>query len=124
MAAGVLAFAAAGCGPRGVDVGTDSGADSVRDGTPVVVQNRGTLDVNIYAVRITERFNLGMVTTNSETTLYLPATLGPPFRDLRIFVEPIGTRATYESDPILAASGDQIEVRVVNTLEQTSVIVR
>ncbi len=125
VAAGALASAATSCGSRGVDVGADpvaGGAESLQ--THVIVQNRSTLDVNIYAIRITERFHLGMVVTNAESSFKLPIQLQPPFRDLRILVDPVGTRDTFESEPLLASPGEDIEVRVQNTLEQTSVIVR
>ncbi|MEN8145566.1 MAG: hypothetical protein ABFS14_11510 [Gemmatimonadota bacterium] len=125
VAAGALASAVAGCGPRVVDVSGDGAAGAADvPRTRVVVQNRSTLDVEIYALRITERFHLGLVVTNAENTFRLPAHLQPPFRDLRILVDPVGTRNTYESDPIIAGPGETIEVRVVSTLEQTSVIVR
>ncbi len=124
VAVGAFASTAAGCGPRGVDVNSDPAFGPEVQSTRVIVQNRGTLDVEIYALRITERFHLGMVVTNGQTTFTLPAQLQPPFRDLRIVVEPIGSRATFQSEPILASPGEDIEVRVVNTLEQTTVIVR
>ena len=84
----------------------------------VVVNNRYRLDVNVYALYMSTRQFLGVVTTNrtGEYALRGGVAVGTNFR---VLADPIGGGGSYVTDEILVRRGDVVEVTVQDPLAQS-----
>lgn len=78
--------------------------------TYLTVQNQSFSDMNIYALRSTQRIRLGMVTGNSTKQLTIPAYLIFGATSLRFLADPIGSQRTPISHEITVEPGDNIEL--------------
>lgn len=78
--------------------------------TYLTVQNQSFSDMNIYALRSTQRIRLGMVTGNSTKQLTIPAFLIFGATPLRFLADPIGSQRTPISHEITVQPGDNIEL--------------
>ena len=90
----------------------------VPDTVFVVVNNRYRLDVNVYALYMSTRKFLGVVTTNrtAEYAVRGNVAVGSNFR---VLADPIGGSGSYVTDEILVRKGDVVEVTVQDPLAQS-----
>ena len=90
----------------------------VPDTVFVVVKNRYRLDVNVYALYMSTRKFLGVVTTNrtAEYAVRGNVAVGSNFR---VLADPIGGSGSYVTDQILVRKGDVVEVTVQDPLIQS-----
>ncbi len=113
----LLAACASGGGGASGDPELDA-LTHVPDTVFVVVKNRYRLDVNIYAVYMSTRRFLGIVTTNgtSEFAVRGNVAVGNNFR---VLADPIGSSGSYVTDEILVRRGDVVQVTVQDPLAQS-----
>lgn len=109
------------CASGGGDTTGDPELDAlthVPDSVFVVVKNRYRLDVNAYALYLSTRQFLGVVTTNrtGEYALRGGVAVGTNFR---VLADPIGGSQEYVTDEILVRRGDVVEVTVQDPLAQS-----
>ncbi len=109
------------CASGGGDVSADPELDAlthVPDTVFVVVKNRYRLDVNVFALYMSTRQFLGVVTTNrtAEYALRGSVAVGTNFR---VLADPIGGSGNYVTDEILVRKGDVVEVTVQDPLVQS-----
>ena len=90
----------------------------VPDSVFVVVKNRYRLDVNAYALYLSARQFLGLVTTNSTGEFALRGSVAAG-TNFRIYADPIGGGASYVTDQILVRRGDVVEVTLQDPLSQS-----
>lgn len=96
---------AAGCWRKGA-----AGSQEVERPTTLRVRNQGFLDVNVYAVRGSQRVRLGTVTGNSTQVLRIPGFLMNGITPLRFIADPIGNQRTPTSDEIVVTPGDEVQL--------------
>lgn len=89
-----------------------SASTQVEVPTTVRVRNQGFLDVNVYAVRNSQRVRLGTVTGNSTRVLTIPAYLLNGITPLRFIADPIGSQRQPTSDEIVVTPGDEVTLYV------------
>ena len=82
-----------------------------RDITTARITNNGWLDVNVYASRAGTRQRLGTVSGQNTETFRLPGDLIDA-RGIRIFIDPIGSPQSYQTEFIPVAPGQRIDVVV------------
>ncbi len=87
----------------------------------VVVDNLNFLDVRVDLVVSGQRLRLGDVTSYSTAVLTLPEDI--PLHDLRLLVDPVGSRAGYLSDQLSVFPGDEVGLTVHNSLPLTALTV-
>ncbi len=90
------------------------GSDPVGQAGPTVVQvdNQGFLDMNIYALRSSQRVRLGTATGNGKTNLNVPPSLISGLTPLRFIADPIGGRRNSVSQEITVAPGDTVVLTI------------
>lgn len=111
----VLSVAVFGC------ASTQAGAPE-RAPTQIRVSNFNPLTVNVYAVSSGQNLRLGQINTGRTEVFRVPR--GVNEFDLRILVDPIGSRLSWMTDPLVFTPGDVIEVRIESNLDLTSVTFR
>jgi hypothetical protein len=111
----VLAFVAFGC------ASTQQGT-SERAPTRIEVSNYNPLTVTVYAVSSGQNYRLGQINTGRTAVFGVPR--GVNEFDLRILVDPIGSRLSWMTDPLVYAPGDLIQVQIESNLNLTSVTFR
>jgi hypothetical protein len=90
----------------------------VPDSVFVVVKNRYRLDVNIYAVYMSTRQYLGIVTTNRTLEFAIRGNIAVA-TNFRVLADPIGGSGSYVTDAMLLRKGDVVEVTVQDPLAQS-----
>lgn len=115
-----LAVVTAACATRSRET---SGSPADRGPTVVQVDNGNFSDVVVYALSTGQYYRLGEVTGHDRATLSLPRQLNT-VSDLRLVADPIGSRSSYFSDPILFEPGDVLVLNVGPTMNLSSVSVR
>ena len=88
-----------------------SQANSQRPAT-VVVDNRSTLDMNIYVIRAGQRVRLGTATSLRSTKLTIPASMVFGTSMLRFLADPIGSTRSPVSEEISVSAGDEIGLTI------------
>ena len=109
------------CASGGGDVSADPELDAlthVPDSVFVVVKNRYRLDVNVFALYMSTRQFLGVVTTNRTTEYALRGSVAVG-TNFRVLADPIGGSGTYVTDEILVRKGDVVEVTIQDPLAQS-----
>ena len=89
-----------------------SGTADVNQPTIVQVDNRGFLDMAVYAARSVERIRLGTATGNSKTNLRIPSSLVNGLTPLRFIADPIGASRASVSEEITVAPGDTVVLTI------------
>lgn len=89
----------------------------------VRIKNNNWSDVNIYAVRLGTRYRLGTVVATRHATFKLPPDLGKSPGEIRLMVDPIGSRRSYYTPSLHFFPGQDIEMTVENHLPISSVSV-
>lgn len=90
--------------------------------TTILVENHNWLDMVVYAVRSGTRLRLGAVTTGSSAEFQLPSGFASGAA-IRLVADPVGSRRSYSTEPILLSPGRQLQFRVENNLAMSSVSV-
>lgn len=91
------------------------GMATPREATTLTVQNQGSLDMTIYAIRgpVGQRIRLGMATSNSTTNLVIPSNLlFGAATSLRFIADPIGGVRNSVSSEILVSPGDNVTLQI------------
>jgi hypothetical protein len=83
------------------------------------VTNHNWSEVAIYAVNGSQRLRLGSVVTGAQVDLVVPREL-VVVGEVRLLVHPIAGPRDYYSGPIPVHGGQEIDLRVENSLNQTS----
>lgn len=121
----ILTVVLGACGVRdaGMERGV-AGQPAPTGGVTLSVENHNWSDVVVYAVRSGMRYRLGTVTSMQRAELAVPPALTVADGDLRLLLDPIGSRNVFVTDPILVAPGDQVLFSVENHLPLSSWMVR
>jgi hypothetical protein len=90
----------------------------VPDTVFVVVKNRYRLDVNVYAMYLSTRQFLGIVTTNRTSEFAVRGNVAAG-NNFRVLADPIGGSGSYVTDEILVRKGDVVEVTIQDPLAQS-----
>lgn len=89
-----------------------SGPADLNQPTILQVDNRGFLDMTVYAARSVERIRLGTATGNSKTNLRIPSSLVNGLTPLRFIADPIGATRASVSEEITVAPGDTVVLMI------------
>ncbi len=94
-------------------------ADEASEDVGLHVANHNWADVVVFAVRGTTRVRLGDVNTGNEADFVLPKSfvLGG---QVTVILHPIGGPRDFSTGPIMVSPGQQIDMRVENSLAQTN----
>jgi len=120
---GALALALLAFTPQWTAAQTDSILASGQRELRVKVVNQNWADVRVYVVSSSYSIRLGTVTGLGQATFKVPRAVPFQTGDFQLAIRPIGSRAIYYSQPILASAGDTVEFRVQNQLGLSSAIV-
>jgi len=113
----LLAACASGGGGGSDDPELDA-LTHVPDTVFVVVKNRYRLDVNIYALYMSTRKFLGVVTTNRTSEFAVRGNVATG-NNFRVLADPIGGTGNYVTDEILVRKGDVVQVTIQDPLVQS-----
>lgn len=113
IALGACAPAIGGAGAGRSDVQRD---DQVR----LVLTNHNWADVAVYLIRGGSRVRLGDVPSMSERVLMVPRAMLGASTNVRLLIDPIGSRHVHVTDPIFVSPGQVIEMAVENNLALTN----
>ena len=80
--------------------------------TTLVVDNQGFIDMNVYALRSSQRIRLGTATGAHKTTLTIPPSLVTGISTLRFIADPIGGTRASVSEEITVAPGDTVGLMI------------
>jgi hypothetical protein len=80
--------------------------------TTLVVDNRGFIDMTVYAIRNSQRLRLGIAPGNHKTTLVIPPALLGGITTLRFVADPIGGSRPSVSEEISVVPGDTVELMI------------
>ena len=78
----------------------------------VVIENDATRIVTVYAVRSGTRMRLGTVAGVSSREFPIRRSMLDATGELRLMVDPLGSRERYYSDTIIVDPGDVVQLRV------------
>lgn len=93
--------------------GFSRGSASPQGGTTVLqVDNQGFLDMNVYALRSSQRVRLGSASGNTKTNLTIPSDLIFGLTPLRFVADPIGGNRASVSQEITVAPGDTVVMTI------------
>jgi hypothetical protein len=76
--------------------------------TVLQVDNRGFIDMTVYALRSSQRLRLGTAPGNQKTNLTVPSAIVTGLTSLRFVADPIGGRRASVSEEITIAPGDTV----------------
>jgi hypothetical protein len=111
----------AGCIPRGRTA--SPGPSSLNAITTARITNNNWLDVRVYGVQGGSRNVIGTVRSFGTEVFELPSQFVAT-RGLRIFVDPIGSRQSYQTDLIPIWPGQMIDLVVQNRIQLSHYSVR
>mgnify|MGYP001187639441 FL=1 len=102
--------------------GGESGfpAPAASEDVHIRIQNNNWADVAVYVIRHGMRSRIGTVSSMSQEVFAVPRGLVPPGADVQLLVDPIGSRITYTTEPILVSPGQTIDMNVENNLRLTN----
>ncbi len=83
------------------------------------VANHNWSDIVVFAVRGSTRMRLGDVSTGTQADFVVPRTLVIGGQ-LTVLLHPIGGPRDFSTGPILVSPGQQVDLRVENTITQTN----
>jgi hypothetical protein len=89
-----------------------SGAADQNGPTVIQVDNQGFLDMNVFAMRSSQRVRLGTAPGNSKTNFTVPSSLVSGLTSLRFVADPIGGRRASVSEEITVAPGDIVVLTI------------
>jgi hypothetical protein len=114
VASTTLLAAAGACAPAGI--GPATGPQPREEKAIVRVTNHNWADVVVYAVRYSTRYRLGMLATNQTLEFRLPSGAMSGSGDLRLLVDPIGSREVFTTQSISVAPGQWVDFKIENHL--------
>lgn len=118
-----VAVLAAGClSGRGGDEVSRPGFDDYP--VRVQVENQNWSTVHVYVVAGGQIQSLGQLSSQNTETWEVPAGMLGGRKDIRLMADPIGSRESFLSDPILIEPGDLVEWTLTQPLAHSSVMVR
>ena len=80
--------------------------------TAIRVDNQSFADMNVYALRSSQRVRLGMAPGNSSSTFEVPRVLVSGMTPLRFVADPIGGNHASVSEEITVAPGDSVVMTI------------
>jgi len=92
--------------------------------TPLTVTNDNFYDVHVYGWREGTYHSLGVVRAFSTEKLEVPEYLTAPGGDFRVIADPIGGFGAYASAPLVVGQGASLVMRVENSINLSTVVVR
>ncbi len=96
----------------------DSGQQEMED-VALHVANHNWSDIVVFAVRGSTRMRLGDVSTGTQADFVVPRNLVLGGQ-LTVLLHPIGGPRDFSTGPILVSPGQQVDLRVENTITQTN----
>lgn len=107
-----LVVLATACSTRSGDTGA---AEPRPADVEIVVENNLWQDVTIYALRRGSRVRLGTVISMNTGRFTLPVGVAGA-HELILIADPVGSRETFRSEPVMVDAGDIIEWDLVNNV--------
>jgi hypothetical protein len=88
-----------------------TGTPMERDRATLVVDNRSTLEMTIYALRGSQRVRLGQASAIGQTAMTIPPDFvgGSPFR---FIADPIGSTRAPVTQELTVMPGDTVEMQI------------
>ncbi|HMI47204.1 MAG TPA: hypothetical protein VK481_00880 [Gemmatimonadaceae bacterium] len=93
-------------------LGHGSGSSDPNAPTVIEVDNQGFLDMNVFAIRSSQRVRLGTAPGNSKSRFTIPPSLVSGLTPLRFVADPIGGRRASVSEEITVAPGDTVGLQI------------
>lgn len=112
----VIATMVAGCGAR------RTGEPAPREAAARVV-NHGWSDVRVYIYRDGARDLLGMVVAGATAEFPVSPEMVSAGGSLRLVADPVGARASFETETFTLAPGDVVEWTIRPAPDQSSLVV-
>lgn len=94
------------------------------DPVQVQIQNNNWNTMHVYVVAGGQISSLGQVSSMDTGDFTVPAGMMGGRKEIRLFADPIGSRDSFYSDPILVEPGDHVEWTLQQPLVHSSVMVR
>lgn len=94
------------------------------DEITIEVENRNYLDVTIYAVSGGGRIRIGDVTGTGTKSFAVALRRVSPTGELRLQVDPVGSRRTWTSGSLQVFAGQTIELRVESEVTRSTYSIR
>jgi hypothetical protein len=108
----------------GMSAGAADADPFAQEPVTVRVENHNFYDMNVYALVNGQRLRLGTVSGFGTQLFPLRSTMVAGSAQLRLLLDPIGSREGYVTEPILLTASSRVELRVENNLKLTSYSVR
>jgi hypothetical protein len=111
--------------PRDPSIPDPAALDSATTarGALLRVESRNRADVTIYATRGAVRTRLGMVSAASARDFAIPASFVNDPGGFRLVADPVGSRGTLTSEPIVVRAGQRVVWTLETTLSRSSIAV-
>lgn len=124
-AAALLALAVATAGCWSSRAGDDAGSSRFED-RPVTVQveNQNWNTVHVYVVAGGQFQSLGQISSQSTATYEVTAGMLGSRKEIRLMADPVGSRESFLTDPILIEPGDLVEWTLAQPLVHSRIMVR
>lgn len=87
------------------------------------VRNYNWSDLHVYVLAAGQRFSLGLVTSQQTRVFEIPDGAFATDRNLVFFVDPVGSRRGFATEPIPVRPGDRVAWTVHNNLAQSIISV-
>lgn len=97
-----------------------AGVETYSDRSVLVVENNNWQDMTLYVLRDGTRMRLGAVTALSKGRFTLPSAATAGTGELRIMADPLGSSATWTSQPIHVMPGQELRFRLENNVQLSS----
>ena len=112
------------CASQGAMQGMPANAFTGEVGTDATIEvtNYNWADMTVYAVRNGTRIRLGSVMSMATEQFTLPRGMVGT-TDMHIMADPVGSRHTYSTRPVLVVAGQTLQLRLENNIEMSSVSV-
>lgn len=117
-----LAATLAGCATTARQEGAAKAVDP--PGVTLLVRNYNWLQVNVYVLRATARHRLGTVSSMGTEIFRIPRHFYAASGTLQLRADPIGTEATFTTEPIPIGLARQIELTVAEYLPYSRLMLR
>ena len=111
-----ILIAAMSCTLAACGAASETGTAEPGSDTVLVVDNRSTLQVTVYALRDAQRQRLGTAGSLTTTRLRIPDSLVFGVTSLRFEVDPLGSRQTPISEQITVVAGEEVRLVIPATL--------
>ena len=121
----LLALAAVAVGCWSSRAGDDAGSSRFADDPVTVrVENQNWNTVHVYVVAGGQFQSLGQISSQSSASYEVSATLLGGRKEIRLMADPVGSRESFLTDPILIEPGDLVEWTLTQPLVHSGIMVR